>query len=148
MAQAQSKYQNFILRQFNGNAIDFDTDTLKGMLVSSSYTPNLTTDTFKSSITNEVTGGNYVARGQTIGSVSISNTAGTITITGNSLTWLQSATGFTNARYLVIYKDTGVDSTSPLITLVDLATNQGNVNGDLIINFNSTPTNGIIATAS
>jgi hypothetical protein len=149
MSNAITKYQNFILRQYNGNAVAFGTDTVKVMLVTASYTPNVSTDTFKTTPTAyEVSGTNYTARGATIASVTASQTGGTLTVAGNSIDWAQSASGFTNARYAVIYKDTGTDATSPLIGYIDLVTAQGNVNGDLILNWNSTATNGTIFTAS
>lgn len=142
------KYQNFILRQFNGNSINFPADTIKVMLTTVTYTPTVVTDIFKSSVTNEVTGTNYTARGATVGAIAASETAGTLSVSGNSVTWAQSATGFSNARYAVLYKDTGVDGTSPLIGYIDLVSSQGNVAGDLIINWSSTATNGVVFTAT
>jgi hypothetical protein len=148
MANPIVKYQNFVLRQFNGGAIDFDTDTLKVMLTTSTYVPAPSTDIFKAAVTNEVSGTNYTARGNTITGVTATQSLGTATITGNTVTWLQSATGFTNARYAVVYKDTGVDATSPLIGYIDLVTNQGNTAGDLLLNWNSTATSGTILSAT
>ena len=46
-------------------AIDYDTDTFKIMLVTSSYTPNKGTHTRRSDVTNEVTGTGYTAGGVT-----------------------------------------------------------------------------------
>lgn len=59
-----------------GNAaIDWLSDTMKCMLCTSSYAPNLDTHKFKSDVTNEVTGTGYSAGGATIGSPTITYTA-------------------------------------------------------------------------
>lgn len=149
MANPIVKYQNFILKQFNGTGVAFGTDTVKVMLVTSSYTPTVATDIFRSACSAyEVTGTNYTARGATIASVTATESGGTLTVTGNSIDWAQNASGFTTAYYAVIYKDTGTDSTSPLIGYINLGANQGNVNGDLILNWNSTASSGTIFTAA
>lgn len=72
-------YRNFPLTlagsNTGGNAsIDWLSDTIKCMLCTSSYTPNLATDIYKSSITNEITGTGYTAGGATLGSATITNT--------------------------------------------------------------------------
>lgn len=46
-------------------AIDFDTDTFKVLLVTSSYSPNKDTHTKRSDVTNEVSGTGYTAGGAT-----------------------------------------------------------------------------------
>lgn len=144
MATPIQKYQHFVTSQYTTAPINFTSDTIKVMLTASTYAYNLATDTTKANVTNEVTGGGYTARGATITGVSANNVAGTLTISGNSVTWGINAGGFSNARYAIIYKDTGVDSTSTLIGLIDLGTNQSNVNGSLIINWNSTPSAGAV----
>jgi hypothetical protein len=45
------------------NNIDFDTDTFKAMLVTSSYTPNKDTHDKRDDVTNEVAGTGYTAGG-------------------------------------------------------------------------------------
>ncbi|MGB8275371.1 MAG: hypothetical protein WCF16_08915, partial [Alphaproteobacteria bacterium] len=55
------------------------------------------------------------------------------TFDANDVTWLQSATGFSNARKAVLYKDTGVATTSRLIAYADFAADKGNVAGDLTL---------------
>lgn len=142
------KYQQFALAQFNGNSIDFDAGGLKAMLVGAGYTPNYATDTFKSSVTSEVTGTNYTARGATLANVVASQTGGTVSITADSITWLQSASGFTGAVGIIVYNDTGVDSTSRLITYTPFATAATNTTGDVVINWNNTLVNGIVFNAS
>lgn len=60
----------------SGNApIDWLSDTLKCMLLTSTYTPNLDTHKYKSDLTNEITGTGYTAGGATLGSAAITFTA-------------------------------------------------------------------------
>lgn len=138
-----TKYNQFLKKQFNGGAgtaayvVDFDTDTIKVMLCSSSYSPVVTTDTNKSNTSNEVSGTNYTAGGATITTATLTESSGTITFAGDNVTWSQSSGGFTNARYAVIYKSTGTDSTSTLIGYIDFVSDKGNVSGDLTIQWNA-----------
>lgn len=141
-----TKYNKFLLTQMNGGndttgsstasaarVVNFASDTIKVMLVSSTYTPSATGHAAKNSITNEVSGTNYTAGGNTLGSVTVIDSAGTITFAGGNITWAQSASGFTNARYAIIYKDTGTAATSSLLGYIDFGADKGNVSGDLII---------------
>jgi hypothetical protein len=57
---------NSFLEDLNRGAIDPDTDTIKVMLVSASYTPDVDAHTKRSDITNEVVGAGYVAGGETV----------------------------------------------------------------------------------
>lgn len=54
---------------------DFLTDTIKVSLHTSSYTPNLDTHETFADVTNEVSGGNYVAGGVTLASKTLTYTA-------------------------------------------------------------------------
>ena len=148
MATSITKYNNYILKQNTGVAINWSSDTIKIMLVSSSYIPDVDNHIFKSSISDEVVGAGYNSGGATIDSLSAIQSGGILTIRGNSVIWTQHSAGFTNARYGVIYKDTGINTTSLLVGYIDFGADKNNVNGDLILNFNSTPVNGIIFTSS
>lgn len=97
---------------FNLGAIDATSDTLKLALVSSAYTPNLTTDQFL----NIISGGAIVAAGVAL--TSVTSSGATLSAANTVFT---SVTG-TAAAYLVLYKDTGTSSTSQLIALFDTAT--------------------------
>lgn len=133
-----AKYNKFLKNQMDGTAvIDFNTDTIKVALVSSSYTPSATTHDFFDDITNEVSGTNYTAGGATIGSPTLTESAGVVTFDGADVTWTQSAAGFSTARYAIIYKSTGTASTSPLLGYIDFGSDKGNVNGDLTIQWNA-----------
>lgn len=94
--------------------IDFDTDTIKVALCTSSYTPNQDTHNFFDDITNEVTGTGYTAGGATLASKTVTYTSGTNTLTLDCADPSWSSSTIT-ARYAVFYKSTGTASTSPLI---------------------------------
>lgn len=94
--------------------IDFDTDTIKVALCTSTYTPNQDTHDYFNDVTNEVTGTGYTAGGQTLTGKSVTYTSGTNTLTLDCAdpSWTSSTI---TARYAVFYKSTGTASTSPLI---------------------------------
>lgn len=86
-------------------AIDFDTDTFKAMLVTSSYTPDKDTHTKRSNVTNEVTGTGYTAGGVTSAVTVTKDTANDkVTIQFGSISW---ATSTITARGCVYYKSRG-----------------------------------------
>jgi hypothetical protein len=106
-------------------AIDFDTDTFKCMLVTSSYSPNKGTHTKRSDVTNEVSGTGYTAGGAastfaaandttnhrtniTLGGISLS----TATITARGAVYYKSRGGAASADNLVAYIDFGADISS------------------------------------
>lgn len=89
------------------------TDTIKLLLATSGYTPNLATHQYVS----DVGGGNEVVRSGAFAGKS--STAGVAD--ANDVT-LSAVTGST-ATYIIIYKDSGVDASSPLIACIDTATN-------------------------
>lgn len=104
-------------------AINLGTDTIKAILVSSAYTANMSTDEFLSDIS-----ANRLGADQTLGSKSVSGGK----FTAASITFPAVASGST-AKAVVLYKDTGTGSTSPLLIYDDtitgfpLATNGGDV---------------------
>ncbi len=122
-----------------GTPIDFDTDTLKILLVTSAYTPSQSLhDLINDAIANEVSGTNYTARGEALANKTVTESSGTVTFDNTvDITWLQHASGFSNARYAILYKDSGVDTTSPLIAYADLGGDKGNVGGDLTLQFDA-----------
>lgn len=130
-------YNQFKLKQNNGNAINLATDTIKVMIVTSAYTPSLA-HAFKSDITNEVSGTNYTAGGTAVSGVTLALDVNTVEWIHNDITWLQNAAGFANGRSFIWYKDTGVAATSPLIMYDQEASDFGNVAGDLILDGSAT----------
>ncbi|MGB8274058.1 MAG: hypothetical protein WCF16_02180 [Alphaproteobacteria bacterium] len=127
-------YDKFRKAQFDQvDGVDLDTDTLKIMLTTSVYSPAQATDGYKSDVSNEVSGTNYTAAGAALSGKTVTLASGTVTFDANDVTWLQSATGFSNARKAVLYKDTGVATTSRLIAYADFGADKGNVSGDLTL---------------
>jgi hypothetical protein len=106
--------------------IDFDTNTFKAMLVTSTYAPNKDTHEFRDDVTNEAPAtGNYVAGGETstvtvtkdtandkvtiqFGAVSWSSS----TITARGCVYYKSRGGASSADELVAYNDFGSDVSS------------------------------------
>lgn len=118
MAVTALFYGNAFLSAFN-KEIDFNSDTIKVMLCTSAYTPVQDTHQYKSSVTNEVVGTGYTATGETLGSPTLTYTAGTNTfkLDGADVNW---PTSTITARYAVIYDATPAsDATRPLICYVD-----------------------------
>ncbi len=108
------------------SAIDFDTDTFKAMLVTSSYTPNKDTHDRRDDVTNEVAAtGGYTAGGVTSVVTVTKDTAndkvtiqfGVVswaasTITARGCVYYKSRGGASSADELVAYNDFGSDVSS------------------------------------
>jgi len=128
-------YDSFRRDIMNGS-IDLDTDTIKVMLVTSSYTPSQTAHTKKSDVTNEVSGTGYTAGGSTLTTASV--TADTTNhkgvFTADNVSWSSSTI---TARGAVIYKSTGTDSTSPLICYLDFGSDKVSTSGTFTISWNA-----------
>ena len=106
--------------------IDFDTNTFKAMLVTSSYTPNKDTHEFRDDVTNEVAAtGGYVAGGETSTVTVTKDTANdrvtiqfgavswsTSTITARGCVYYKSRGGASSADEIVAYNDFGSDVSS------------------------------------
>jgi hypothetical protein len=131
-------YGNFIAKAFN-KEIDWDTDTIKVALLTSSYTPNQDThDYFDDVSAAEVTGVGYTAGGNTLASKTNTYDAATnvIVLDAADTTW--SASTIT-ARYAVVYDASGGSaSTNPLIGYVDFGSNQSSSNGNFTITWDAT----------
>lgn len=98
-------------------AIDFDTDTFKVLLVTSSYTPDKDTHTRGDDITNEVTGSGYTAGGATTTvTVTLDTANDKVTVGFSAVNW---PTSTITARGAVIYKSTGTAANDPLVAYMD-----------------------------
>jgi hypothetical protein len=106
-------------------AFNLTSDTIKVALCTSSFSPNIDLMDFFDDVTNEVVSAGYTAGGATL-------TSPTITVdTVNDLAYFDAAdtswSGVTfTYRYIVIYKSTGIASTSPLLAYVDLGADRSN----------------------
>lgn len=106
----------------NGNGVDFDSDTLKIALLTTSYTPDMDNHTFYSEVsTYELAAGDgYTTGGQALSTPAVAGVTALdlAKATYSNLTWtFASAKTF---RYLILYKFTGVNSTSLLVGLIDV----------------------------
>ena len=118
MAVTALVYGGF-LQSLANKEVDLDSDVLKIMLCTSAYTPNQDTHRYKSSVTGEVSGTGYVSGGNTLGSVAVTYTAGTNTLTLDAED-TSCANSTITARYAVIYESTpATDATRPLIAYID-----------------------------
>ena len=118
MAVTALVYGGF-LQSLANKEVDLDSDVLKIMLCTSAYTPNQDTHRYTSSVTGEVTGTGYTSGGNTLGSVAVTYTAGTNTLTLDAADTSWSNSTIT-ARYAVIYDSTpATDATRPLIAYID-----------------------------
>jgi hypothetical protein len=86
--------------------IDFDTDTFKMLLVTSSYSANKDTHEYRDDVTNEVANGNgYTTNGETTAcTVAKDNATDRITITFAATSW---PTSTITAAAAVVYKSRG-----------------------------------------
>lgn len=74
MAVTANAYGPFLAKVLN-KEIDFDSDDIKIMLVSSAYTPDFDAHAYKSDVTNEVSGTGYTAGGETLPSSTVAYVA-------------------------------------------------------------------------
>lgn len=93
-------------------SIAVSSGTVKALLATSGYTPNTATHQYVS----DVTSGNIVARSSAF--TSKTETGGVFNAANITFT---AVTGST-CTYLILYVDSGVDSTSRLIAIIDTAT--------------------------
>lgn len=120
----------------NSTKIDLSSDTIKVALVTSTYTPSADNHDFFDDITNEVSGTGYTAGGATLASKTTTqdNTDDEAVFDAADVTWTTSSIV---ARGAVIYKSTGVASTSPLIAYVDFGADKTSDGGTFQITWNS-----------
>ena len=109
-------------------AIDWDTDSFKVMLVTSSYSPDKDAHLKRSSVTNEVTGTGYTAGGVATACTVTKDTANDkVTIVFAAVSWASSTI---TARGAVYYKATGgAASTDALVAYNDFGSNITTSNG-------------------
>lgn len=100
-------------------AIDFDSDTFKVMLVTSSYSPDKAIDTKRSDVTNEVPNGNGYTTGGTLAIVSVTNDTvnNRIDVALGAVNWTAATI---SARGAVYYKSRGGPSSDDeLVAYID-----------------------------
>jgi hypothetical protein len=131
-------YGNFLAKALN-KEVDWDTDTIKVALLTSSYTPNQDTHDYYDDVSsNEVSGTGYTTGGATLASKTVTYDSGTnvIVLDAADVTWSSSTI---TARYAVIYDASpATNATRPLIGYVDFGSDQSSSNGNFTITWDAT----------
>ena len=136
---------NSFLRDESLALINLQTDTIKLMLVTSTYVPNQDTQTKRSDITNEVVGAGYTAGGVILANktVTVNNTTNKAVFDADDVT-IPNAT--ITARGAVLYKSRGGVATSDeLIAYLDFNSDITATAGNFVITFDA---NGILTKTS
>lgn len=126
-------YNSAMFHEAKGN-IDFDTDSFKAMLVTSSYTPDVDAHDYRNDVTNEVTGTGYTAGGAaTTCTVTQDNANNRVSLAFSAVTWAASSI---TARGAVIYKSRGgASSADELVAYVDFGSDKTSSGGDFVVTF-------------
>jgi len=104
-------------------AVNFSSETIKAALVSTAYSPNLSTDEFYTTISPHVLG-----TPQTLGTKSI-----LLGVFDAADSLFEAVLAGSTVKAVVLYKDSGLAGTSPLLAYIDtitgfpLATNGGDI---------------------
>lgn len=138
-------YDTFREARIQGGSI-FDIEApggngVKLAIVTNTEVPDQNLDDFwNDASANEVSGTNYTAGGNACAN-------GTVTLDGAGLvkadfddpaTWSEHASGFSNGRRFILYRDTGTASTSELIGFTNAAASDfGNDTGDVTATFDA-----------
>jgi len=102
--------------------IDWDSDTIKAVLVSASYTPNQDTHQYASSLTNELTDASYSRKTMTSKAFLYDGSTNKFALDCADFGWTALTGTF---RYMVyIDTQTASDATSPLVAYVDFGADQ------------------------
>ncbi len=117
--------------------IDYDSDSIKVMLTTSTYVPNQDGDDYKDDVTDEVVGTNYVATGVALGSKTVTYTGATNkhVLDAADTQW---ASATITARIAVVYDATpGADSSRPLMLYQDFGADVVSSGGNFDIAWNA-----------
>lgn len=104
-----------------GVTLDFDTDTFKCALLNDTVAPDPDThDRWDDLSANEVSGTGYTAGGATLASVAVNYIAASnrVALVAADPAWTGAT--ISGIRYAIVYKDTGTESSSPLLAYIDL----------------------------
>lgn len=128
-------YNSFFVDRDKG-LIDLDLNTLKVMLVTSAYTPNIDTHTKRSDVTNEVVGAGYVTGGNTLANTTVTqdNVNNKSVFDADDTNWTTSTI---TARGAILYKSTGLNTTDNLICYFDFVTDKISSAGNFTITWDA-----------
>ncbi len=147
MAITHVVYNKAKLRQLNqASPVDYDGDTLVLLLCTNSYVPNIDTHEFASDITNELAAtGNYVRKTLSGKVVAIDTTGDFAYLDADDVTW-NALTPSTAFRYAILFKNTGADATSPLISYINFGVDNS-ATGDFTLVWPTAATGGVVKLA-
>jgi len=142
---ASKVYGNAIKASWN-KEIDWDSDNIKVMLLTSAYTPNQDGhDYLDDVVAYQVTGTGYTAGGAVLTGKTLTYDAATNTwkFDANDTTWAGSTV---TARYAVVYDDSGAtDAQKALICYMDFTTDRASSNGEFVVRWSA---DGIFSAAA
>lgn len=119
----------------NAGDINYLSDTISVALFTDA--PNIDDDVFLSDLTGEITGGGYVRKTLASKTVTTDDTNNRTIADAADVQWTALTASF---RYIVTFQDTGVASTSRLLTCIDTGSTQTLANGTYDITW---PTSGV-----
>lgn len=124
-------FYNTFRKYMADGTIDLDTDTFKISAHTSSYTPSATSHTVYADLTNELSTANgYTSGGATLGSVTWTQSTGTMTWTAANPVWTASGGSLVTRTYVIRKSGTGNSIVNPLVLYItdsaDTTTTTGN----------------------
>lgn len=128
---------NSFKRDIMNGALDLDTDTIKVMLVTSSYAADQDAHTKRSDITNDVVGTGYTAGGSALANkaVTVDNTDNEGVFDADDLTW---STSTITARGAVLYKSRGgASSADELLCYIDFGADKSSSAGNFTLQWDA-----------
>lgn len=132
-------YYNSAFKKFMDGDIDLLNDTIKVMLLDTTYAPDVDNDEYVDDISgDEIAGGGYARYALTSPTTTIDAANNRCEFSSDNVDGWNGDT-FTGAQYMAIFKDTGNDATSPLICYLDFG---GGKDAPFEVN---TPANGWFA---
>ena len=117
---------------------NFPGDQIMVALIKDTITPTVAdlTPTWSDYSAHEVTGANYTAGGKQITNRTWVESGGVATLDGDDLVWVQNASGFTNARWAIVYNTT--QAADIAIGFIDLGSNTDSTVDDVEIVWGAT----------
>lgn len=135
---ATSKAYGNLTKALWNKEVDYDSDDIKVMLVSSAYSPNQDTHDYLDDVQAfEVSGTGYTAGGQALANrTRVYDAANNVLVLdADNVTWANSTI---TARYAVVYDNTGASAAvKPLIGYVDLISDQASNAGNFTIEWDA-----------
>jgi len=136
-------FGHFIESQFSASphsAVNFNSGDVRLLLLTSAAAPVAATNEDVADLlagsAAEVTGSNYARKDLSGVAFTLSSVTGKFDAS-DPATYSQHASGFSDARYAVLYLHNASDASALVIAYYDLGANKGNVTGDLTLEFSA-----------